>query len=269
VLEDAVNIPQRAKSEIHQDHHVIVARVPVFEDNGRVGTRQVCFVLAKGCLVTFQERYFGFFDPVRKRIRDGVGPISQHGADYLAYALLDTLIDHYYPVVEHLSQELGELEVRLAAEPSADVLGDIHAIRSCVAVIRRIGWPQREAVFELLRDPSPFVTDEVKPFLRDTYGHLCQIIELVDSTREMAMALSEVYLSTMAHRTNEIMRMLTLMASIFIPLTFIAGIYGMNFENMPELHSPRGYYGVLIVMVTVAASMLAYFRHKGWIGRGG
>jgi magnesium transporter len=216
--------------------------------------------------VTFQERYFGFFDPVRKRIRDGVGPISQHGADYLAYALLDTLIDHYYPVVEHLSQELGELEVRLAAEPSADVLGDIHAIRSCVAVIRRIGWPQREAVFELLRDPSPFVSDEVKPFLRDTYGHLCQIVELVDSTREMAMALSEVYLSTMAHRTNEIMRMLTLMASIFIPLTFIAGIYGMNFENMPELHSPRGYYGVLIVMVTVAASMLAYFRHKGWIG---
>jgi magnesium transporter len=193
----------------------------------------------------------------------------QHGPDYLAYALLDTLIDHYYPVAEQLSQELGELEAKLAAEPSADILGDIHAIRSSVAVIRRIGWPQREAVFEFLRDPSPFVTDEVKPFLRDTYGHICQIIELVDSTREMAVALSEVYLSTMAHRTNEVMRLLTLMASIVIPLTFIAGIYGMNFENMPELHSPRGYYAVLGVMIAVAVSMLAYFRHKGWLGRGG
>jgi magnesium transporter len=269
ILEDAVNIPQRAKSEVHGEHHVIVARVPVVEEHGRVGTRQVCFVLSKGCLITFQERYFGFFDPVRKRIREGIGPISQQGADYLAYALLDTLIDLYYPVVEQLSQDLADLEVRLAAEPSADVLGSIHAIRSCVAVIRRIGWPQREAVFELLRDPSPFVSDEVKPFLRDTYGHICQIIELVDSTREMAVALSEVYLSTMAHRTNEIMRLLTLMASIFIPLTFIAGIYGMNFDNMPELHSPRGYYGVLAAMILVAASMLGYFYHKGWIGRRG
>ncbi len=265
-LEDAVNVPQRAKTEVYEHQQVVIARIPALDDDGRVQVPQVCLVIGPHYLLTFQERYFGFFEPVRERLRVGIGPIRRSGPDYLAYALVDTLIDRYFPIAERLAHELEELEDRVVENPEPEDLASIHRIRRQLSVIRRVGWPQREAIRSLVRDETPFVSDAVRVFLRDTESHIAQIMELVDSSREMAVGLTDIYLSTVSHRTNEVMKVLTLMASIFIPLTFVAGIYGMNFEYMPELQSPRAYPLVLVIMVTVAAGMVLYFRRRGWLG---
>jgi magnesium transporter len=265
-LEDAVNVPQRAKSEPYDEHQLIVARMPIVAPDGHVDTPQVCLLVGPRWLLTFQERRFGFFDPVRQRIRAGLGPIRTLGPDYLAYALIDTLVDGYYPVAEDLSCRLEELEDDIEDVPGPHVLGAIHRIRRQLVVLRRIGWPQREAIRALVREETPFVTEGVRTYLRDTHDHIAQIMELVDSTHELAVGLSEVYLSHVSQRTNEVMKVLTIMASIFIPLTFIAGVYGMNFEYMPELGQRNAYFAVLAAMVAVAAGMLLYFRHLGWLG---
>jgi len=265
-LENAVNVPQRAKTELYPHHQLIIARTPIL-DGERVRTPQVCFVLGKRYLLTFQERYFGFFDPVRERIQAGIGAIRTAGPDYLAYALIDAMVDRYYPIAQRMSDRLEDLEDFVVDNPHPDVLSHIHALRRQLAVLRRVGWPQREAINALIREETPFIADETKVFLRDTHDHIAQIVELIDSSKEMASDLAESYLSNVSHRTNEIMKVLTLMASIFIPLTFLAGIYGMNFENMPELRARDGYFVVLAVMVVLAGAMTAYFRRRGWIGR--
>jgi len=266
-LEAAVNVPQRAKVEEHPGHLLVIGRVPRIEADGGVATPQVCFLVGARHLVTFQERYFGFFDAVRTRLRQGLGPIRRLGPDYLAYALLDTIVDHYYPVAERLSDELAELEEDALHADDPETLQRIHVVRRQVAVLRRIGWPQREAVGQLARSPQPHVSDEVRGYLRDTDDHIAQIMELVDSLREIAVGLTEVFMTQVSHRTNEIMKVLTIMASIFIPLTFMAGIYGMNFEHMPELDNRWGYPLLLGSMAAVGVGMLLYFRRRGWIGR--
>jgi magnesium transporter len=270
VLENAVNTPQRAKSEVIGGHHLMIVRVPVADGNGRIMTPpQVCIVFSDRTVITFQERPFGFFDAVRERISRGGGPMRSLGAGYLAYALLDTLVDHYFPLAEELSARVEDLEEDVNQEPGPELLARIHELRRDLVVLRRVGWPQREAISSALRDNSPFVTDHVRTYLRDTHDHMTQIMELTDATRDASASLTEIYLSQVGFRTNEIMKVLTLMASIFIPLTFIAGIYGMNFEYMPELHDPRGYFVALSLMFILALGMIFYFRHRGWLGRRG
>jgi magnesium transporter len=267
-LADAVNVPQRAKSERYADHHLVIARIPLLDGHGAIDVPQVAFFIGRGHLLSFQERPFGFFDPVRQRLSEGIGPIRSSGPDYLAYALLDTLIDRYYPIAETLAHELEDLEEdAVDSSPGPDVLESIHHNRRRLVVLRRIGRPQREAVRDLATVESPFVSADVRTYLRDTLDHISQVIELTDSSHEMSVGLMEIYLSNVGQRTNEIMKVLTLMASIFIPVTFIAGVYGMNFENMPELHSSWGYPIALGLMAGVAVGMLLYFRHHGWIGR--
>ncbi|MGE3277708.1 MAG: magnesium/cobalt transporter CorA [Vicinamibacterales bacterium] len=265
-IEDAVNAPQRPKSETYPGHHLVISRVPLTEDDGPLTLPQVCFVIGDRLLVTFQERPLGLFAPVRERIRAGRGPIRHAGADYLAYALIDTMVDRYYPVAEGLSRELDAIEDALLEDEASAVLARLRVARRRLVMLRRIAWPQREMVGSLLRDPSPWISTDVRHYLRDTLDHIAQISELVDASRELAGALSDELLSLVGQKTNEIMKVLTLMASIFIPLTFIAGIYGMNFENMPELHDPRGYFGVLALMAAVAAGMIVYFVRRGWMG---
>ena len=268
-LEDATNAPQRARSELRDDQHLIVARVPLATAEGGLEVPQVFMILTRSWLMTFQDRYFGFFDPIRERLRHGVGrPMRQHGPDYLAYALLDALVDRYFPIVEELAAQQENLEEQVNEDPAPAVLTELHSIRRKLVLIRRIGWPQREALRSMLVEHDSFVTDEVKLFLRSTEQHMAQIMEAVDSTKDATSGMVEVYLSSISQRTNEIMKVLTLMASIFIPLTFVAGIYGMNFESMPELHSRWGYPAVLLIMATTAAGMLFYFRRRGWIGGG-
>jgi magnesium transporter len=260
-------VPQRAKTEIYEEHHhLLIVRAPLVE-NGRLDVPQVCLLIGRNYLVTFQDRYFGFFDPVRERIRAGIGPIRTSGPDYLAYALVDAIVDHYYPVVDGLSSQLDDLEEAVIADPGGEDMGHLHRMRRDIATLRRVGWPQQEAINELSRSESPFIDEAVRTYLRDTHDHMSQIMGRVDFCREVAAGLMDLYLSSLSHRQNEVMKVLTLMASIFIPLTFIAGIYGMNFEYMPELQQRWGYLAVLGIMLTTAFVMVVYFRRRGWLGQ--
>ena len=264
VLEDATNVPQRAKSEVHAHEHVIVCRVPLMSESGELETPQVCLILGRGWLLTVQDHSRGLFDPVRKQIRDGVGEIRKLGTDYLAYALIDAIVDRYFPVVSKLAEELEDLEGEVAERATPDALGRIQSARRALAVIRRVGWPQREALGELSREPSEFLSAPVRVYLRTAEQHIRQIIELADSSRELAGLATEIYLSQVGQRTNEVMKVLTLVSTIFIPLTFVVGVYGMNFDFMPELHWTHGYYAVLLAMGGVALSLILWFRHRGW-----
>jgi len=266
-LEDAVNAPQRAKVEPYDHHLLVVARMPELAEDGAIAAPQLCLLLGERHLLTFQERFFGWLEPVRARLRAGRGPIRERGPDYLAYAVLDTLVDRYFPVAENLSARLDELEDAAMEADDPETLNRIHVVRRQVTVLRRVGWPQREAVGRLVREPLPFVSDEVRTYLRDTEDHIRQVMELADSLKELAVGLTEIFLTHVSHRTNEVMKVLTLMASVFIPLTFIAGVYGMNFQHMPELDDRIAYPLVLAGMAAVAAAMVAYFRRRGWIGR--
>lgn len=265
-LEHAVNVPQRAKAESYEGHNLIIARAPLLSEEGTMSVPQVCFVVGDGFLITFQERYLRFFDAVRERIRIGGGQLRKNGADYLAYALIDAMVDRYYPVAQQLSDSIEDLEDWVVENPHPEVLKRIHVIRRQLVVLRRVGHPQREAINSMLRPQSPFFSDAVQVYVRDTRDHIAQIVELIDSSREMASDLADAYLSNVSHRSNEIMKVLTLMASIFIPLTFIAGVYGMNFEYIPELSVRNAYFVVWGLMIVVALFMVFFFKRRGWIG---
>ena len=266
-LEDAVNLPQRAKAELYDENMLIIARVPIRDAAGALEVPQVAMFVGRGYVVTFQESSRGLFDPVRERIRAGTGPIWTMKADYLAYALLDTMIDRYYPVVEDIVAELDDLEAEVIDDPTPAMLTDIYRIRRALVLLRRVGWPQRSAIHDLYRDESPFISAAVRTYLRDTHDHIAQVVELVDSSRDVTLAVMDMYLSTASNKTNDIMKVLTLMASIFIPLTFMAGLYGMNFENMPELQEPWAYPILILAMGIVAVGMLIFFAKRGWLGR--
>ncbi|MEP7314898.1 MAG: magnesium/cobalt transporter CorA [Pseudomonadota bacterium] len=266
-LADAVNVPQRPKAEIYADHLLVVARTPLDEVDPRMPLPQVCILISSNYVVTFQERYFGFFDPVRARIRDGVGrPIRSGGPCYLGYALLDVLVDRYGPMLEQISEAIDELEERLLADPGPRHLNALYELRRQLTVLRRSARPQREALRQISQGQSPLIRPETLPYLRDIYDHASQFVETIDSLRDTAGDLLDTALATLGHRSNEVMKVLTLMASIFIPLTFMAGIYGMNFEAMPELHIAAAYPALLGTMAIVAVGMILYFRRRGWIG---
>ena len=220
-----------------------------------------------GYVVTFQDQRRGLFDPVRARIRAGKGPMWSMKSDYLAYALLDTMIDRYYPVVEDLVERIDGLEDEVIHDPTPGMLPELYQIRRELVLLRRVGVPQRTAIHDLSKQESPFVSAEVRTYLRDTHDHIAQLVELVESSRELTLAVMDMYLSAVGNRTNEIMKVLTLLSSIFIPLTFLAGIYGMNFEFMPELHSPWAYPIVIGAMLVIATTMFVLFRRRGWIGQ--
>ncbi|MEZ4219211.1 MAG: magnesium/cobalt transporter CorA [Myxococcota bacterium] len=266
-ISDAVNVPQRAGIESYPDQLLVVARAPWRTVDGATRVPQVCLLVGRGYVLSFQERYFGFFDAVRERIRRGGGPIRRSGPCYLAYALVDALVDHYFPVVDELADALDELEEEVLADPTPALIARVHRLQRRVLVLRRVARPMTEMVARLAIEPSPFVTESTRLYLRDTRDQAQQVLGRLESTREASLDLMNAALATLGHRQNEVMKLLTLVGSIFIPLTFIAGIYGMNFEHMPELHARRGYFVVLGVMAAVAIAMLGYFRRRGWLGR--
>jgi len=263
-MADVVNVPQRPKVEEYEEHALVISQIAELRGSGDVEFEQFSMVLGSGCLVTFQERYGDPFDPVRQRIRQG-GPIRRMGADYLMYALIDAVIDGYYPALETLGDSLENLEERIFARPQPGALRDIQHIRHELLQFRRVVRPTRETVNALLRE-SRFICDAVRVYLRDCYDHTVQVMDVVETYRELASGLMEVHLSRVSNRTNEVMKVLTIVSSVFIPLTFIAGIYGMNFEFMPGLRERWGYPATLASMVVVAAGMLYYFWRKGWLG---
>jgi magnesium transporter len=232
---------------------------------GSIIEEQVSLFFGQDWLITVQERSDGdCFGPVRDAIRAGRGRVRETGADYVAYLLLDSVVDAYFPVIEHFGEHMQALETAALADPTEAVLVDMQRMRHELLALRRAVWPMREEIGILLRDESALVTAETRVFLRDVYDHAVQALEIVESLRETAVSVMEVYLSVQNQRLNEVMKLLTVIATIFIPLTFIASIYGMNFKNMPELEWRFGYAWALGLMAATASALVIYFKRKGW-----
>jgi magnesium transporter len=263
-LEDVLNVPQRPKVERYDKHMFVVMRTMRLAD-GSIHEEQVSLFFGPDWLITVQERSDGdCFGSVRDAIRAGRGKVREAGADYVAYLLLDAVVDAYFPVIEHFGERMQALETAAIEDPSEDVLVSMQRMRHELLALRRAVWPMREEIGILLREESALVSAETRVFLRDVYDHAVQALEIVESLRETAVSVMEVYLSVQNQRLNEIMKVLTVIATIFIPLTFIASIYGMNFKHMPELEWRYGYPYALGVMAVTAGVMLRYFRRKGW-----
>ncbi|NJM37185.1 MAG: magnesium/cobalt transporter CorA [Akkermansiaceae bacterium] len=276
-LEDVLNTGQRPKVESFSDHLFIIAQMVYQDQKEVICGEQVSFFLGKNFLITVQEEgEYDVFEPVRERIRAGRGKIRSSKADYLAYALLDSIIDHYYPVLEGLGNSIEDLEDELLKKPSREMVVTLHEHKRTLTQLRRLVWPLRDVVSGLLHDSSGSITPPTKVFLRDCYDHTVQLMDLVESYKEITTGLMELYLSSVGLRTNEIMRVLTVITSIFIPLTFVVGVYGMNFApqtssgqklplNMPELYHPYGYIGIIIFMGSIAIIQLVIFKKMKWL----
>ena len=265
---DVVSVPQRPKTEPYKDFIFLVTRMIAVLDGAGIVDEQISIFLGKHFVLTFQERPGDCFEPVRQRLRNPDSRIRSGRPDYLAYALLDAVVDGYYPVIEQLGDELAELEEESLERPSKNTLRATNKVRMTLLLMRRVLWPQREAINSLIRDENSLVTENVRLFLRDTHDHCTQVAEVVESYRELVSAVANTYLTVVSNRTNEVMKVLTIMASIFIPLTFMAGVYGMNFEYMPELHFRYSYPLLWLALLAVGLSMVHYFRRKGWLGGG-
>ena len=267
-LEDVLNTGQRPKVDYYEDHQYIIVKELRWQQTLEV--EQVSIFLGRKFVITLQETQGDPFGPVRDRIRTGKGRIRKMGPDYLAYALIDAVVDEFFPILEKFGELIEDLESEMVEVPTQDTLRRIHQIKRDLLVLRRAAWPEREVINCLQRDESRLIRKETKVFLRDCYDHTVQIMDIIENYRDLAASLVEVYLSSISNRMNEVIKMLTLVTSVFIPLTFIVGVYGMNFNpasspwNMPELNWYWGYPATLAVMLALAIAMLMYFRRKGW-----
>ena len=274
-LEDILNAGQRPKMESFDNHLFIVAQMVYRDtDDNKMCAEQVSMFLSKGMLITVQEDPKNdVFGPVRERVRIGKGLVRKMGADYLAYTLLDAIIDHCFPILESIGEALDELETEMLEHPTTASVSTLHDFRRTLVQLRRAVWPERDLINSLLHDESDLVSDTTKVYLRDCYDHAVRVMDLVETYREIAAGLLELYLTSVGLRTNEIMRVLTVISAIFIPLTFVVGVYGMNFDdkggefwwNMPELHARYGYVVTWLFMLSAAGGMLIFFRRKKWL----
>jgi magnesium transporter len=268
-LEDVVNTGQRPKIDSFTDQMFIVMSLPTVDDGG-VEVHQVSMFLGENYLISFCEADFQAFEPIIKRLNVASGQLRQRGADYLMYSVLDIIIDHAFPLLEDFGSQLEELEERILEYADRDALPKIHRIRRELVLLRRSLWPQREVINAILRDPGTSIRESTNVYLRDCHDHTFQVMDLLETYREMSSSILEIYLSSVSNRMNDVMRVLTVIATIFIPLTFIAGVYGMNFDrsagplSMPELGQPLGYVSVWLVMVAIAIGMLLFFRSRKW-----
>ncbi len=266
VLEDVVNSGQRPKLEDYEGYAFIVLRMlDSDEPSGEVRDEQVAIILGPHWVVTFQERPGDAFDPVRERIKTNKGRIRKMGADYLAYCLVDAVVDRYFAVLELIGDRLEEVSEVIMGNPDQAVLRELHDLRQELMVLRKASWPLRNVLHRMQQGQAHLITDETSVFVRDAYDHTVQIIDTAETLREMTTDLRDIYLSSLSNRMNETMKVLTVIATIFIPLTFLAGIYGMNFAFMPELSWRYGYVAVLGLMAAVAGGMLLYFRRRKWL----
>ncbi|WP_081699680.1 magnesium/cobalt transporter CorA [Picosynechococcus sp. NKBG15041c] len=273
ILEDIVNVPQRPKIEEHDNQLLIISQMVVSKpNNAGFWLEQVSFILSRYYLLTVQEEpEEDCFERIRDRLKLNKGSIRKQGADFLAYALWDAIIDGFFPVLEILGDRIEALEDEVVINPTPQTLSEIHQIKRELLALRRAIWPQRDALNTLIRDGSPLINNEVSRYFRDCYDHTITIIDVIETYRELASGLMDVYLSAVSNKMNEVMQLLTVISTIFIPLTFIAGIYGMNFNteksrwNMPELNWSFGYAFCLGIMGAIAIVLLFFFWRKGWL----
>jgi len=270
-LEDIFNIGQRPKVDEYDRQLFIVLDMAYQGKKEEIVFEQVCIVLAEKFVITIQEDSGDVFDPVRQRLRDAAGNARFMKADYLAYALIDAVVDQYFPIIESLGESMDDLQETLLDQPTRERLRELHEFKRVIARIRRAVWPQREVLGRLMRDETGLVETRTKPYFRDCYDHTVIMVDVLETFREASRNIMDTYLSSISIRTNEIMRVLTVISSIFIPLTFIAGVYGMNFDpklspfNMPELEWPFGYLFAICLMLAVAGGMIVFFKRKKWL----
>jgi magnesium transporter len=265
LLEDVTNTDQRPKLDDYEAYIFLVMKMLSLTDRKDIAVEQVSFVLGKNYVISFQENGTDVFQPVRERLRGGKGRLRQSGGDYLLYALVDAIVDQYFAVLEHSGEQIEAVQQAVVADPKPETLNEIHALKRQLLFVRRAVWPLRDVMTNLSRSDCPFLQQPTKLFFRDVYDHVVQIVDTIEILREMVSASLDIYLSSVSYRLNTIMRVLTVITTIFMPLSFIASIYGMNFEYMPELRSRWGYPLVLGVMAAVGVGMLVLFRNKRWL----
>jgi magnesium transporter len=270
---DVANVPQRPKHETYEGFDFVVLRMIAPPKPGAMmEPEQLSLFLGDRWVVTFQERPGDCFEAVRARLRAGTGNLRAYGADYLAYAIIDAVVDQYFPVVEALGDRLEQVEDTILSSANMPVMSQLHGTRREFITLRRAIWPLRELLGQATREGVGLFTSRTRVYLRDCYDHSVQLIDLVENYRELSSSLMELHLAAVGFRTNEVMKVLTIISTIFLPLTFIAGVYGMNFDtahewNMPELRWRFGYAFSLLLMAASAIGMLLFFRRKGWLGR--
>lgn len=268
-LEDVLNSGQRPKVEAFSDYLFVVMSLPMLEDD-LVKVYQVSFFLGDNYLITFCEADFAPFEPIVNRLQTFGGRMRERGADYLMYSLLDVVIDRAFPLFETFGFQLEELEEQMQENADPEILSQIHLIRRELILLRRNLWPQREVIAELLREESALIRTDTDIYLRDCYDHAFQVMDLLETYRDMVGSMLDIYMSSVGNRMNDVMRVLTVIATIFIPLTFIVGVYGMNFDrnagplSMPELGQPLGYLFVWIAMLVIGIGMVLFFRSRKW-----
>jgi magnesium transporter len=266
LLEDIVNTTQRPKFEDFGDYVFIAMKLMSYnKDTHHVHQEHLSIVIGPHWVISFQERVGDVFEPVRNRIRSGKGRIRRMGTDYLAYCLMDAVVDNYFVTLEAIGERLESLDEELMGNPTTETLSSIHRMKRETIILRRTIWPLREVVSGLDRSESKMVKKATAMYIRDLYDHTIQVADTVDTFRDIISGMMDLYLSMVSNRMNEVMKVLTIIATIFIPLTFIAGIYGMNFQNMPELGWHYAYYGVWVVILLVGLTMVLYFRRLRWI----
>ncbi len=265
-LEDILNTGQRPKVEEFDGYlHFVLKMLRLDEKENEVVSEQVSLVLGPRFLLSFQEAPGDVFTPVRERLRNARQRIRRSGCDYLAYALLDAVVDHYFLIMEELGERIEMLEEQLTGEPKESVHKQIHALKHEVIFLRKQVWPMRELLNRLTKGEFELIGDKHRVFWNDVYDHIVQLMDTIESYRDVLSGLLDLYLSTISNRMNEVMKVLTIMATIFIPITFIAGVYGMNFRHMPELEWPWGYGAVWLIMIAIVAVMILMFKKKKWL----
>ncbi|MDX1636414.1 MAG: magnesium/cobalt transporter CorA [Balneolaceae bacterium] len=272
IQEDIVNTTQRPKAELYENNMYFVLKMLSWsEEHQQIESEQVSIVLSGNFVLSFQETDRPFFNPILERLKFGNIRIRKHGVDYLTYTLIDAVVDHYFSVLEHIGERIEQLEDQVLDDPDTETLEQIHALRRDLIYFRKSVWPLRDMLNSTIRDESPFIEEHTKIFLRDVYDHMVQIIDNIENYRDMVIGMHDIYMSHVSNKMNEVMKVLTIIATIFIPLTFIAGIYGMNFDpsaspyNMPELGWYWGYPVTMLVMLIMAVVMVFYFWKKGWL----
>lgn len=266
VLEDIMNTKHRPKAEEYDDYLFFTLKMLHYnEETLEVENEQVSFILSDKTIISFQEKEGDVFEPIRERIRKGKGKVREKKTDYLVYLLIDIVIDNYYTVIEQLGNRLEDLEEIVLDNPPKDFLHTVQQLKRQLIMVRKAIYPLREAIGFMEKGEAKFVADDTLKYFRDVYDHTITVIDSVETYRDMLSSIKDIYLSSLSNKMNNTMKVLTIMASIFIPLTFIAGVYGMNFKYMPELDSPYGYIGVWIVMIFTALALIIYFKKKDWL----
>jgi magnesium transporter len=266
VMEDILNTDQRPKIENYgEDLFIVLKMLSYDEKKGEISAEQVSLVLRSNAVLSFTEKEKGAFTPIQERLRSGKGRLRKMGADYLAYTLLDIIVDHYFAILEKLSEKIEELEEKLVTNPTTPILQKIQNLKREMIFLRKWVWPLREVISSLERGESSWIKEGTRFYLRDVYDHTIQVMDTVETFREVLSGMMDIYLSSINNRMNAVMKVLTIIATIFMPLTFLAGVYGMNFKHMPELEWQWGYPLLWVFMILIAVFMLISFRKKRWL----